>query len=318
MTASQFDQAGLTFFLFWQGHDFYAEAKAQRKQLSSPSTPHTAPTDPVPKRSAPAKNEIIPKSQHCSINHDPASSSLQEGTSPRALYSRSLSHLGVVDEQMVQEQQLLAENEELRAALEDAGEMIDQLLASERALKQSAVSLCAALSGIAEETSEVEGTPLSARRLSRLGAEVATEVDATQETPPVKPLAIPLPLPLPPPPPEAEGEAEEGANDIETQDFANLEHALAGMQEVDLASSFETIGAKLAASESNKAFLAGVIAAQEHVTLALEDQIDGLGRSLEALAGEQQQRASAAGGLGIKLQEARAEVQAQVCVPKEP
>ena len=39
----------------------------------------------------------------------------------------------------VAHEQLQAENEELRIALEDAGETIDQLLASERALKQSAV-----------------------------------------------------------------------------------------------------------------------------------------------------------------------------------
>ena len=46
------------------------------------------------------------------------------------------------------------------------------MLASERALKQSAVNLCAALSGLAEDTDDFAGTPISSRALGQLVAEV--------------------------------------------------------------------------------------------------------------------------------------------------
>jgi hypothetical protein len=121
-----------------QGHDFYAEAKAQamHKKTASPSKPHIAPNDPspaAPKSRTSVKSEIVPETQqgqHAADDNAPAT------TYPGDLPASSGIPSAAVAQLQAEREQLRAENDELRGALEDAGETIDQLLASERALKQ--------------------------------------------------------------------------------------------------------------------------------------------------------------------------------------
>ena len=122
-----------------QGHDFYAEAKAQAKQkkTASPSKPHIAPKDLCPAAPTSAKSEIVPETQE---DLYAAGVSGPSSAYQRDLPASSEMPPAAVAQLQAEREQLRAENDELREALEDAGETIDQLLLSERALKQ--VILC--------------------------------------------------------------------------------------------------------------------------------------------------------------------------------
>jgi hypothetical protein len=179
--------------------------------------------------------------------------------------------------------QLYTENEMLQDALDEAGENISQLLASERALKQSAISLCAALSGLAEDDDELQGTPLAAGAIEKLSTDLAHN-----------------------------GEIDVAADDTGFRNgVEGLQGALANMQQVDVACSMEVLGAHLSARAQQNAFLGGLLAAQVEVTKALEAQIDELNLCLLSAGKTHQQGSKDAAEAARLLMSAREEAQAQ-------